>query len=238
MAKLEQQHKDLGKLLMEEGLITQEQLATARAMQAGREKSIGRILGDMGLITEQAKMAFLNKKLKYEIVDIQNVKIPPNILNRVSLSYAEKHFCVPLLVENNRLVVAMEDPTNLVVIDEIKAQANMEVLPVIAPQADIEMAIQQYPRLSEAQAEAVLKGAMEPLWLRILHPLLFWMVILAPLAAFWVAMVTDDQFGNMVLRLGTFFDISLYLVLSWALWAIFVWEIDGLLFSPRQVPAR
>jgi hypothetical protein len=237
MAKLEQQHKDLGKLLMEEGLITEEQLATARAMQVGREKSIGRILENMGLITEQAKMAFLNRKLKYEIVDIQNVKIPPNILNRVSLSYAEKHFCVPLLVENNRLAVAMEDPTNLVVIDEIKAQTNMDVLPVVASQADIETAIRQYPRLTEAQADAVLKRAMEPLWLRILHPLLFLMVILAPLAAFGVAIITDDQFGNMVLRLGTLFDITLYLVLSWALWAIFVWEIDGLLFSPRQVTA-
>lgn len=227
-------HKDLGKILLEEGLITEEQLISARTVQLAREKSIGRVLTDMGVITEQAKIAFLNKRFNYEIVNIHDVKIPVDILTRLSLSYAEKHCCVPLLVEDGRLVVAMEDPTDIIVVDEIKSQTGMDVLPVIAPQADIEVAIQQYPRLTQAQADAILIRTQTPMWWRVAHPLVFWLVIISPLFGFWAGVSMNDQLGNMVARLGQPFDISLYLVLSWALWAIVIWEIDGLFFSGSE----
>jgi hypothetical protein len=226
--------KDLGSLLLEEGLITADQLAAARTMQASRDKPIGRVLTDMGLITEPAKMAFLRKKFRYEIVSIRDVVIPPEVLSRLTLSYAEKHCCVPLLVENRRLVVAMEDPTDLQVTDEIKLHVGMDILPVLAPRADIEHAIEQYPRLTQAQADAIMLKARRPWWVAPLHPILFWAVIIAPLFAFGAAVALNDQFGNSVNRLGEPFDISLYLVLSWALWAIFVWEIDGLFFGPKK----
>ena len=233
MARIEA-NKDLGKILLDEGLIREDQLSAARAMQLNREKSIGRILTEMGIITEQAKIAFLNKKFNYEIVNIRDVKIPVDILGRLSVSYAEKFCCVPLLVEGGKLVVAMEDPTDIIVLDEIKSQTGMEPHPVLAPQADIEQAIQQYPRLTQAQADAIFVHTRVPLWLRVLRPLLFWMIIILPLVGFWLGVLKNDQFGNMVGRIGRPFDISLYLVLTWALWSIFIWEIDGLFFSSDE----
>jgi len=231
MAILADQHHDLGKLLLDEGLITEQQLSKAREAQVAREKSIGRILVDMGAISEQAKIVFLSKKLKYEMVDIRGVQIPSNILTRIPLSYAEKYCCVPLLIENDRLVVAMEDPTNIVVIDEIKAQTGMEIMPVVAVQADIEQAIQQYPRMTQAQADAVMKLAQTPFFLRMLHTVLFLLIMVGPLIAFWLFASRNDQFGNYLSKLGEPFDIALYLSLLWSLWAILVWELDSLIFS-------
>lgn len=237
MNRLESQHKDLGKMLLDEGLITEEQLATARAAQLTREKSIGQILVDLGIITEDAKMAFLNKKLRYEIVDIRGIQIPQNVLGKLTLSYAEKYCCVPLLIENGRLVIAMEDPTNLMVIDEIKNQSGMEVMPVVAPQGDIQLAIEQYPHLTQAQADAIVRNVQQPLWLRILHPLLFLLILISPLIAFCIAVLVNNQFGNHLSNLGKPFDIGLYLALSWSLWAIVIWEVDGLFFSPKSASA-
>ena len=70
MAELLDEHKNLGGLLLEEGLINSDQLDAARAQQKVMEKSIGRVLVEMGLITEQAKMTFLHKKFGIEIVDV------------------------------------------------------------------------------------------------------------------------------------------------------------------------
>jgi len=225
------EHKDLGRLLLEEGLITREQLDRARATQSSQEKSIGRVLVDMGVITEEAKIAFIHKKLGHEIVDIRDMEIDASTTGRISLSFAEKHRCVPILIEEDRLVMAMEDPTDIAVLDAIKTQTGMDPLPVLAPVRDIEQALQQIPRLSQQEADALIAGRTAPLWARVLHPLLFMLIMIAPLAMFFVLVKYSDAFSNFAWQLGEPFDVMLYLVLSWALWAILLWEIDSLLFS-------
>jgi hypothetical protein len=228
------EHKDVGRLLLEAGLITREQLDRARTTQASQEKSIGRILVDMGVITEEAKIAFIHKKLNHEIVDIRDMEIDPSTVGRIPLSFAEKHRCVPILVEEDKLVMAMEDPADIAVLDAIKAQTGMEPLPVLAPLHDIEQALQQIPRLSQREADALIAQRMAPLWARVLHPLLFMLIMIAPLAMFFVLVKYSDAFSNFVWQLGQPFDVMLYLVLSWALWAILLWEADSLVFSRRS----
>ncbi|NQU45022.1 hypothetical protein HQ520_17180 [bacterium] len=224
-------HKDLGELLLEEGLIIPEQLKAARAAQLTQEKSIGRVLVEMGLITEQAKMTFLHKKFGFEIVDIHGMIVPEHILTRVSRSYAERHRCAPILVDEGTLVIAMEDPTDIMVLDEIKQEASTEVLPVLAPIADIEKAIAQYPALTQQQVDALYRiKRQSPVW-RVLHPLLFFVVMLLPLAVFLLLAWKSGSFSNWVLSDRTPFDVALYGILGWVLWAIIIWEIDGLFFG-------
>jgi len=230
MTKMNSQ-KDLGQLLLEEGLINEDQLRAARAAQLAQEKSIGRVLVDMGLITEQAKMAFLHKKFKHEIVDIRGISVPPELLTRISRSYAERFRCVPILIDNNRLVMAMEDPTDIMVQDEVKAQTGMELLPVLAPIADIENVIRQYPALTQEQVDSLAEHARSSAVWRVLHPLLFLSVMILPLALFLAAIRYDwASVGRWIVNTGTF-DATLYATLTWALWAIMVWEIDGLFFK-------
>lgn len=225
--------KDLGQLLMEEGLITTQQLDAAREMQKNQEKSIGRILVDMGLVSEQAKLAFLHKRFRFEIVNINNMTIAPDMLTRISRSYAEKHRCVPILVEKNKLVIAMEDPTDIMVLDEIKTQTGMDSHPVLAPLSQIETALQQYPALSQDEVDKLQKRLQTPFWKRLLHPVLFMVFLFAPLVFLFFEIQTNNVLYGWVMKQGSF-DVTLYVFLSWALWAIFVWEIDGLFFRPVE----
>ena len=222
---------DLGRLLVEEGLITEGHLQAARQAQATQEKSLGRVLVDMGLLTEEAKMAFLHKRLDYEIVDISEMVVPKEILTRISRSYVEKHRCVPILEEDNHLVLAMEDPTDIVVLDEVERQAGVKVMPVLAPLEDIEGVIAQYPKLSQEQADHIRARIQRSLAWRILHPLLFLVVMLLPLVGFGLAARFSPSFSNVVLHYGSALDIALYGILGWILWALIVWEIDALFFT-------
>lgn len=233
MEKLEAQ-KDLGMLLLEEGLITAEQLASARSVQMNREKSIGRALVDMSILTEEAKMVFLKKKFGCEIVDIGDMQISPHILARLPRSYAEKHCCVPLLIEENKLVLAMEDPTDLVIIDEIQNQTGLEVTPVLATVNDIHRVTLQYPQLTQKRADRVVRRARSPFWDKYLRPFILLLVAVAPLIFFWASVKFIDQVGNWFLRMADPFDVALYLVLGFALWAILIWEIDGLIFGRTE----
>ncbi|MBN1867416.1 hypothetical protein JW916_08995 [Candidatus Sumerlaeota bacterium] len=226
--------KDLGQLLLEERFISAEQLNAAREVQAAQDKSIGRVLVDMGLMTEQAKMAFIHKKLGIEIVDIRNMQISHSILTRIPRSYAEKFRCVPILEERRGLVVAMEDPTNLMVLDQIKAETGLETVAVLSPLAEIEKAIEQYPALTPAQFDRLRERAQSAPWQILLHRLVFYLLMVAPLIAICVGPFIDDQFGNFLSHLGSKFDVTLYIVLTWCLWAIVVWEIDGLVFGGHE----
>jgi hypothetical protein len=233
-------NKDIGELLAEEGLITREELQSARSQQMHQEKSIGRIVVDMGYISDEEKIRFISERFGYEIVDIADMTVAPDILSRISRSYAEKYRCVPLLVEGRELVVAMENPTNIVVIDELRSQTNMKIMPVLAPIEDIDRILEEFPRMSQAQVDALRKGKthVSDSMGRIIHTLIFFLFLLLPLLIFGAILVFEIK--PMVYSFREwfqetdFYNFALYLGLSWALWAIFVWEIDGLFFQPKD----
>ncbi len=233
--------KDLGELLREDGLITEEQLRSVRAMQSSLDKPVGRVLFDMHLISDEERIRFLQSKFRYEVVDIGGVSVPPDVLKSIPHSYAEKHRCVPLLTEEDRLVVVMEDPTDLLVLDEIKSESKKNPWPVLAPLADIERILGQYPFVSaererqEERDQAL--GFRSHLWWRIVHPLGFLGFMLLPLAFFLVAAKWDTVWFHetiMQVMRESVWDLMLYLILGWTLWSIVLWELDGLLFGTRQ----
>ncbi len=237
--------KDLGELLREDGLITEEQLRSVRAMQSSLDKPVGRVLFDMQLITDEERIRFLQSKYRYEVVDIGGVSVPVDVLKRIPHSYAEKHRCVPILAEEERLVVAMEDPTDLLVLDEIRSESKKNPWPVLAPLADIERILNQYPFVSAERERKEERdnelGFRSRLWWRILHPLCFLFFMVLPLGFFMAAAKWDDVWFHetiMQAMRNSVWDLMLYLILGWILWSILLWELDGLIFGTRQKPPQ
>lgn len=232
MAELDR-NQDLGQLLVEEGYISREQFQAAKRAQVAQEKSLGRVLVDMGLITDEAKLAFLHKRFDFEIVELSDVEVPTEILTSLARSFCEKHRCAPILVEDNQLVVAMEDPLDIQVLDAIQTETGMAVHPVIASMDDISRTLEQYPALSQKDVDAIVEE--EPgVFSRVIHPLLFLFIMCAPMIVLFLGAWKVDAVGNVLMRAGSPFDIVLYSILGWALWAIVVWEIDGLLFGSSK----
>ena len=115
----------LGDLLIEAGLITQEQLVQALAHQKTHGGRLGSVAVTLGFISEQQLESNLGKQLGLETCDVESINPPGDILRLLPESVIRKHEIIPLSVKGKVLVVGMIDPSNLAAIDEILARTRL-----------------------------------------------------------------------------------------------------------------
>jgi type IV pilus assembly protein PilB len=146
--------KHLDEILLEQGLITQEQLDQAQAEQQKTGKRLGRVLIDLGMVKEQDLVAALASQIGLRYVDLSDASIDGSAASLLPEPVARKYRALPIGYEDEKLLVAMADPANLFALDDIRTITGMEVQPVVATAADIESAIRKYSRMDES-VEAV-----------------------------------------------------------------------------------
>ncbi|HAW59879.1 MAG TPA: type II secretion system protein GspE, partial [Actinobacteria bacterium] len=131
--------KRLGKILIEAGLITEEQLQQALESQDG--KTLGRTLVDLGFITEADIAATLAKRMNLPFVDVGNYEINPSAATIISEDMARRYTILPIDFEGEKLVVAMADPANIFAIDDLRIVTGYDIKPVVATESDLLAAI-------------------------------------------------------------------------------------------------
>ncbi len=136
--------KKIGEILIEEKLITEEQLSEALETQRLTGQKVGQILIDKGFIKENVLYKVLADKLGCKYVDLENYEINANIVTKISQTLAQKHKAVPIDIENNKLKVAMSEPTNIIAIDDIMLYTNMKVVVYLASERQITAVINKY----------------------------------------------------------------------------------------------
>jgi type IV pilus assembly protein PilB len=142
--------KDLGEILVDEGLITEEQLAMALGEQQRRGRSLGRVLIDLGLVKEPDLVAALAMKIGLEFVDLSDYPVDPSAAALVPEQVARRYRALPIGYDNGRLVVAMSDPANVFALDDIRTITRMDIKPVVATASDIEGAIRKYGQFDKS----------------------------------------------------------------------------------------
>lgn len=132
-----------GEVFITEGLITQDQLKMAvdKQRELGGNDPIARVLVSMGFIQERDRVRCLGKIWGIPYVDIAD-KFPPNeVLQIISPQLAKRFKAIPLEHEGNKLVVAMANPLDIFVIDELRLTTGLEIDPVIAVEDDLNQAL-------------------------------------------------------------------------------------------------
>src|SRR2546430_7824854 len=142
--------KKLGEILVEEGLISHEQLEQALLEQSRTDQLLGRILIDMKMVRESDLMAALAKQIGFRFVDLTDYQIDAGAAMLIPDQVARRYRALPIGYEENKLLVAMADPANLFALDDIRTITGMEVQPVVATAADIEGAIRKDSRMDES----------------------------------------------------------------------------------------
>lgn len=132
----------LGDALIHEGLINEEQLQQALALQKKSGKRLGAVLVEMHLVTEQDIVQILSKQLRIPFIDLSNYLIDPVIAKLVPEHIAKRHMLIPINKVGNKLTVAMVDPLNIIAIDDIQLMTGLMVKPVVATHTDINKALQ------------------------------------------------------------------------------------------------
>jgi type IV pilus assembly protein PilB len=122
----------IGDQLVNEGLIAREQLQKALDDARANGNRVGFSLVKLGFLTEQDLVRALARQHRVPAVDLERVKLDPKILKLVPTEIAVKHQVLPLRRVGRTLTVAMSNPTDLGVIDDLKFITRFDIEPVIA----------------------------------------------------------------------------------------------------------
>lgn len=132
----------LGELLLNEKMITPEQLDEALKCQVVFGIKLGSSLIELGFITDEQLCKFLSQKLGVPYAPPRALTtIPADVLALVPAEIAEKYRVIPLRVEGRRLALAMADPTDFKAIDEVAFVSGCIVIPHIAPDVRLTAAL-------------------------------------------------------------------------------------------------
>ena len=135
----------LGEILTSENMITEQQLEEALEEQKSKRKMpLGEILVAKGLVNRAEIQQALAKKVGIPFVRIQEFQILPATIQLVPEELVFEHKVIPLYEFSNKLAVAMENPLDFRVLDELRFHTNKYIEPVMATAEDIDAAIQMY----------------------------------------------------------------------------------------------
>jgi len=147
----------IGDLLMREGLITREQLDKALQEQRQNGTRVGYNLVKLGFIQETELTKMLARQYRMPAVDLSKFEVDPRIAKLIPGELATKHLVLPLKRDGRTLTVAMADPTNLGVIDDLKFITRYDIFPVIAGEYTLRNAVEKYYESSDMQMQSLLK---------------------------------------------------------------------------------
>ncbi len=154
-------YKLFGQILVEQKIITEEQLREAihRQQTTMSHRRIGEILVRLGYIGKSHIIDILSIQLGIPIIKISERGIPERVRNIMDGSIATLYKVVPIEVRGDTVIIATSDPTNVNNLDNISRLLDRPIEPVLASPEDITMALGKYYGVQEATVESMLSSA-------------------------------------------------------------------------------
>lgn len=153
-------HKKLGEILLAEGVITPKQLEEALQFQDKNGGRLGDILIQLDYVREEQIVIALSNQLSIPYGKLTSGKLKPDteqdLDSLVCYDFAVKNRVLPLSRNLNSLTVALFDPLDLILIDNLKKMTNCEINPILATKSDILQAIEDF-----YSKEKIFKEALE-----------------------------------------------------------------------------
>ncbi|MFN8587047.1 MAG: ATPase, T2SS/T4P/T4SS family [Candidatus Eisenbacteria bacterium] len=149
-------HRRLGELLVENHLLSPEDLERA----VGEHKRTGEMLGAtlvrLGLVDEHVLLGWLQKQLGLPVVDFDEISPDEHALGMIKEEQARKYLAIPVEIEARKtLVVAMADPLNVNGIEDLRFHTGMFIKPVLAAQSQILEAIERFYHIDSSVNEVI-----------------------------------------------------------------------------------
>ncbi len=126
----------LGELLVQQSAITEEQLATALVEQKRTGRKLGRVLGDLGYMSESALHEFLAKHLQVPFVDLKQIRIDREAIKLLPEALARRYRALVLQQDQRGLLVGMADPSDLHAYDELQSKLRQTLRIALVGEAD------------------------------------------------------------------------------------------------------
>ena len=141
----------IGELLVAERMITRDQLEQALREQKNTGTRLGYNLVKLGFIQETELTKMLARQYKMPAVDLSKFELDPRIAKLVPGDLAIRHQVLPLKRDGRTLTVALADPTNLGVLDDLKFITRYDIFPVIAGEFTLRGVIEKHYGTADEQ---------------------------------------------------------------------------------------
>jgi len=152
---------ELGKMLVQAGKITDEQLTKALESQQRGDEKLGQVLVRMGAIADEDELSeFVGRQLNIGALRLSDIELNPDVVKMIPLDIARKFNVIAVSKLGKTLIVAISDPNNIYVLDAIKFITGYNVQPVISPEKAIQKAIDSYYK-DTGGIDEILKGLKE-----------------------------------------------------------------------------
>ncbi|NUM56821.1 MAG: type IV-A pilus assembly ATPase PilB [Candidatus Hydrogenedentes bacterium] len=134
----------LGDVLLEQELVTTEQLQECIQLQRNTGQSLASILVSKKYLSEEDLVITLSEQLGIPHIRVMNYNIPQEVLNEVPESLARQYQMLPVSVTGDVLTLAMADPLNIMALDDLRMLTSYEIEPVVAVQSELMDAINRH----------------------------------------------------------------------------------------------
>ena len=141
---------NLGELLLREKVLTPDQLKSALEVQKEKNVPLQTALVSLGLVSEEEMAQALSRQLGYPYIDLDQFEVYPDVVNLIPIEIVKKYMIMPIHRIRSFLTLAMVDPTDLEVIEDIRFRTGLSIQPVIASESGILNAINKYYGSSSA----------------------------------------------------------------------------------------
>ncbi|GAA2248269.1 hypothetical protein GCM10010401_22660 [Rarobacter faecitabidus] len=139
--------KQLGEILLEEGLVSEDQLLAALDEQLVQGTSLGRVLVDMGVLTEMQLVSALAAQLGMPFADLDEYQVDRQAVAMVPGAVLRRFQVLPIDFDDaGNVMLAMADPSNVVAIDDIRSLCGRGVVPVVTTHDNLARAIDRFVR--------------------------------------------------------------------------------------------
>lgn len=139
-----EKRKKLGEILLEKGIITEEQLKEALLEQQKTGVSLGQILIDRGLISPGVLGEILSEQSGIDYKKVSEIYISPDSINLIPESVIKEKKVFPIKKEGDTLEVAILPPVNPLVLDDVKAITGLKIKPIIVTDTEFQRLLNQY----------------------------------------------------------------------------------------------
>ncbi|HEX9900295.1 MAG TPA: ATPase, T2SS/T4P/T4SS family, partial [Candidatus Methylomirabilis sp.] len=147
----------LGDVLLQDGLITRDQLKQALAEQKSGGHRLGYVLVKQGLVQEIEITRLLARQFRMPAVDLSRFEVDPKIIKLIPAEVAKKNCVLPLKREGRTLTIAMADPLDQGLLQDLKFITRFDLFPVIAGEYTLRALIEKHYESSDQQLQELLK---------------------------------------------------------------------------------
>jgi type IV pilus assembly protein PilB len=152
----------LGEYLLKAGQITRGHLEEAIKWLSSHPKDLlSRFLLRKGYVENNTIPSVLSRQYSYPMVNLSDREISAQVLNLVAYDVAKRHMVIPYQVKDNKVMIAMLEPTNSKVVEELTNMTKFQVVPAVTTEKDLVAAFKSHYKISDAE-EAAFFAPLDP----------------------------------------------------------------------------